>query len=202
MPQGAQVVRAGHHARTAQRGRHHREGLKVCGLAAGGSRIRTSGPSNHSSSAVLTPDGKRGHSSAKSEPRNSPTRRTAPRSMTPAGSSHCRRDTFSEGQDVKAGDLLAQIDPRPFQAAYDQALAKKVQERVCMHHHWRRMDSNRRSRSQGTPVSFGKGGVTRLRTSRLALDSVPGGIRSHRALMRSSTGTWLRANHCCPLTLR
>jgi multidrug efflux pump subunit AcrA (membrane-fusion protein) len=35
---------------------------------------------------------------------------------------------FTEGQDVKAGDLLAQIDPRPFQAAYDQALAKKVQD--------------------------------------------------------------------------
>jgi|SRR5215472_266161 len=32
---------------------------------------------------------------------------------------------FTEGQDVKAGDLLAQIDPRPFQAAYDQAAAKK-----------------------------------------------------------------------------
>jgi multidrug efflux system membrane fusion protein len=35
---------------------------------------------------------------------------------------------FIEGQDVKAGDLLAQIDPRPFQAAYDQAVAKKVQD--------------------------------------------------------------------------
>src|SRR5215831_10813808 len=35
---------------------------------------------------------------------------------------------FAEGQDVKAGDLLAQIDPRPFQAAYDQAVAKKVQD--------------------------------------------------------------------------
>jgi multidrug efflux system membrane fusion protein len=35
---------------------------------------------------------------------------------------------FTEGQDVKAGDLLAQIDPRPFQAAYDQAVAKKVQD--------------------------------------------------------------------------
>jgi len=32
---------------------------------------------------------------------------------------------FTEGQDVRAGDLLAQIDPRPFQAAYDQAVAKK-----------------------------------------------------------------------------
>ena len=35
---------------------------------------------------------------------------------------------FTEGQEVKAGDLLAQIDPRPFQAAYDQAVAKKVQD--------------------------------------------------------------------------
>ena len=32
---------------------------------------------------------------------------------------------FTEGQDVKTGDLLAVIDPRPFQAALDQAIAKK-----------------------------------------------------------------------------
>jgi multidrug efflux system membrane fusion protein len=35
---------------------------------------------------------------------------------------------FTEGQNVKAGDLLAQIDPRPFQATLDQATAKKVQD--------------------------------------------------------------------------
>jgi multidrug efflux system membrane fusion protein len=35
---------------------------------------------------------------------------------------------FEEGQMVKAGDLLAQIDPRPFQAALDQAKAKKTQD--------------------------------------------------------------------------
>lgn len=35
---------------------------------------------------------------------------------------------FSEGQDVKTGDLLAVIDPRPFQAALDQAVAKKAQD--------------------------------------------------------------------------
>ena len=35
---------------------------------------------------------------------------------------------FAEGQDVKQGDLLAQIDPRPFQAALDQAVAKKAQD--------------------------------------------------------------------------
>ena len=32
---------------------------------------------------------------------------------------------FKEGQTVKEGDLLAEIDPRPFQAAVEQAQAKK-----------------------------------------------------------------------------
>jgi multidrug efflux system membrane fusion protein len=35
---------------------------------------------------------------------------------------------FQEGQMVKEGELLAQLDPRPFQAALDQALAKKTQD--------------------------------------------------------------------------
>ena len=35
---------------------------------------------------------------------------------------------FREGQDVKAGDVLAKIDPRPYQAALDSAMAKKQQD--------------------------------------------------------------------------
>lgn len=35
---------------------------------------------------------------------------------------------FSEGQDIKANDPLIQIDPRPFQAALDQAIATKQKD--------------------------------------------------------------------------
>lgn len=35
---------------------------------------------------------------------------------------------FKEGQDVAAGDVLARIDPRPFQASLDSAVAKKQQD--------------------------------------------------------------------------
>jgi multidrug efflux system membrane fusion protein len=36
--------------------------------------------------------------------------------------------SFVEGQDVKAGDVLAQIDPHPYQAALDQAVATKAKD--------------------------------------------------------------------------
>jgi len=36
--------------------------------------------------------------------------------------------TFGEGQDVKAGEVLATIDPAPYQASYDLASAKKAQD--------------------------------------------------------------------------
>jgi multidrug efflux system membrane fusion protein len=39
---------------------------------------------------------------------------------------------FKEGQDVRAGDLLAQIDPRPFQAVLQQAQAQKARDEALL----------------------------------------------------------------------
>ena len=50
---------------------------------------------------------------------------------------------FTEGQDVKAGDLLAQIDPDPFNAVLQQAIAKKAQDEAQLAN--ARIDLNRYS---------------------------------------------------------
>jgi multidrug efflux system membrane fusion protein len=39
---------------------------------------------------------------------------------------------YIEGQEVRQGDTLAIIDPRPFQAALDQAVAKKAQDQAML----------------------------------------------------------------------
>jgi multidrug efflux system membrane fusion protein len=39
---------------------------------------------------------------------------------------------FKEGQDVKAGDVLAEIDPAIYKANYDQAVAKKAQDEATL----------------------------------------------------------------------
>ena len=39
---------------------------------------------------------------------------------------------FQEGQDVKKGDIIAQIDPTTFKATLDQAIAKKAQDEALL----------------------------------------------------------------------
>ncbi|ODV42549.1 efflux transporter periplasmic adaptor subunit, partial [Cupriavidus sp. UYMMa02A] len=39
---------------------------------------------------------------------------------------------FKEGQMVKAGDVLAEIDPRPFQAAFDQAVGQLARDQALL----------------------------------------------------------------------
>jgi len=43
---------------------------------------------------------------------------------------YLQRQAYTEGSQVKKGDLLFEIDPRPFQAALDQALAKLAQDKA------------------------------------------------------------------------
>ena len=39
---------------------------------------------------------------------------------------------FRQGQDVKHGDVIAKIDPAPFKATFDQAVAKKAQDEALL----------------------------------------------------------------------
>ena len=47
---------------------------------------------------------------------------------------------FTEGQTLKKGQLLAQIDPRPFKAALDQALAQHAKDEAMLANAQRDMD--------------------------------------------------------------
>jgi multidrug efflux system membrane fusion protein len=52
--------------------------------------------------------------------------------VRPQVSGQILRFNFTEGQMVKAGDLLAEIDPRTFQAAYDQAKGQEERDKATL----------------------------------------------------------------------
>ncbi len=52
--------------------------------------------------------------------------------VRPQVSGEILRMDFTEGQMVKAGDVLAEIDPRPFRAAYDQAVGQLERDKATL----------------------------------------------------------------------
>jgi multidrug efflux system membrane fusion protein len=87
---------------------------------------------------------------------------------------------FREGQDVKAGDRLAQIDPRPFQAALDGALATLAKDQANLANAKRDL-----ARYQETA---GKGYSSRqqLDTQSMTVDSTAAQIQADQAAVENA----------------
>jgi membrane fusion protein, multidrug efflux system len=59
-----------------------------------------------------------------------------------------KKINFTEGQDVRAGDVLVEIDPEPYQAALNQAQANKLRDEALLEN--ARLDLNRFTRLAAT----------------------------------------------------
>ncbi len=78
---------------------------------------------------------------------------------------------FREGQDVRKGDVLARIDPRPTQAALDSAAAKKQQDEATL-------ANNRLDFARYTKLANGQG------SSQQQIDTARAQVSQQEALVR------------------
>jgi len=91
--------------------------------------------------------------------------------------------SFQEGQDVKAGDVIARIDPRTYQAQYDQAVAKKAQDEATLQN--ARLDLERYVRLAQT--NFGS--KQQADTQRSTVAQLEAQVRVDQALIDSAKVT-------------
>jgi multidrug efflux system membrane fusion protein len=87
---------------------------------------------------------------------------------------------FSEGQDVHAGDVLVEIDPRPYQAALNQAQANKLRDQALLEN--ARLDLNRSTR---LAVS-GTVSTQQLDTARALVKQLEASVESGQAMIDSA----------------
>jgi multidrug efflux system membrane fusion protein len=87
---------------------------------------------------------------------------------------------FSEGQDVHAGDVLVEIDPRPYQAALNQAQANKLKDQALLEN--ARLDLNRFTRL----VVSGAVSTQQLDTARALVKQLEASIESGQAMIDSA----------------
>jgi multidrug efflux system membrane fusion protein len=85
--------------------------------------------------------------------------------------------SFRQGQMVEEGDILAQIDPRPYQAALDQALAKKAQDEASL------KDAQLNLQRYGTLAKEEATSRQQLDTQQAAVDQLIAQIKGDQAVI-------------------
>jgi multidrug efflux system membrane fusion protein len=84
---------------------------------------------------------------------------------------------FTEGQDVHAGDILAEIDPVPFQAALSQAQANRLRDEAQLGN--ARLDFDRASRL----AASGSGSKQQLDTTRAQVAQLEAAVQADAAMI-------------------
>ena len=84
---------------------------------------------------------------------------------------------FSEGQEIKAGEVLVEIDPAPFEAALAQAQANKLKDEAQLHN--ARLDFERASRLAAT----GSGSKQQYDTSQALVAQLEAAAKADQALI-------------------
>ncbi len=84
---------------------------------------------------------------------------------------------FSEGKDIKAGEVLVEIDPAPFVAALAQARANKLKEEAQLNN--ARLDFERATRLAAT----GSGSRQQLDTSQALVAQLEAAIKADQAMI-------------------
>jgi multidrug efflux system membrane fusion protein len=91
-----------------------------------------------------------------------------------------KKINFTEGQDVRAGDVLVEIDPEPYQAALNQAQANKLRDEALLEN--ARLDLTRFTRLATT----GAATTQQLDTARALVKQLEASIQSGQAAIYSA----------------